>query len=927
MELTNKDNNAIINTNTSLYNVNFYFKSEICKWLFNKYGSKDQGSINLKLGDDDNYSFDVIDQPIHCVIKVINGEVVFLLHIRNGYGIYQDDLANIHIVFHTNGEKPSLIRQNGIGGDISSIISYYLKVAMQLRKQVSYSFYKSIADLNLEKEGVLIKLSDDDIVFERVAGRRRPSMLCNSLFEGMHMARPYLDEQASSLAGEMFQENLPFESLIELAEDGDEDAMGKVALTFLNGDDEAGIKPDAEKAAFWFRKQADEDDPTGCFNLAILYLKGEGVTQDFGQALFWMKKAEENADSDAAGYIPILEKLSALKAKADQKDTGAMAELANQLMAVGKNVGGTAEEQFYAKSVELAEKADAANEPEACWVLALAYEHGRGVQENTEKALAYYQKGTDLGNLDCQANLGVHYIEGKIVPEDKVKGFKLCLKAAEKGNGTAMRAVGACYQFGHGVQDDMKKAIHWYEKALEVINDPELAKKVMIFKSLEDVDAGTDEEKWTPPKGYEEALDAFEARMSVGEDADASKRKANEKADVLREEERKKKEQREKEQREKAQREKEKREKEQKEKEQQEKVKKLKIKQEEELNKRIKRKEQIIKTFADVVCNQIAEDNKELLKEQETAKRDAEAKHASLGFFKRKQKQEQQAIIEKAQSIINKTKEIIENADIASEIGKRNAAALAEEDRELLKSQVAKLLPIPEQNVPVKKAELKTKLQIENEEAAKEILITLQRKNAPMTLREIAEATPAVYSFTFQRITHILNGMINDGTVRGGKTREGDRCYSVWDKAAEDTSSPLYEVLDVDPNDTEAVKRAIKNDLDFILRQWKYDSRRRIGAFTSDIYEKDIVDTRQMRIDILRFYKSYVGQNLQTVSALAAESLKESNGSIKLLANDCVRDLELHNYLSKPYRQGSVLTYSLTDKGKMLLAVYQLFYG
>ena len=80
------------------------------------------------------------------------------------------------------------------------------------------------------------------------------------------------------------------------------------------------------------------------------------------------------------------------------------------------------------------------------------------------------------------------------MPEDKEKGFELCLKAAEQGNGVAMRAVGTCYQFGHGVQDDMEKAIYWYEKALEVIDDPELARKVMVFKSLEEVDAEIDDD-------------------------------------------------------------------------------------------------------------------------------------------------------------------------------------------------------------------------------------------------------------------------------------------------------------------------------------------------------------------------------------------------------------------------------------------------
>jgi len=51
-----------------------------------------------------------------------------------------------------------------------------------------------------------------------------------------------------------------------------------------------------------------------------------------------------------------------------------------------------------------------------------------------------------------------------------------------------MKTVGTCYQFGHGVDDNMKSAIYWYEKYLEVADDPELAQKVMVFKTLPDLE-------------------------------------------------------------------------------------------------------------------------------------------------------------------------------------------------------------------------------------------------------------------------------------------------------------------------------------------------------------------------------------------------------------------------------------------------------
>ena len=40
----------------------------------------------------------------------------------------------------------------------------------------------------------------------------------------------------------------------------------------------------------------------------------------------------------------------------------------------------------------------------------------------------------------------------------------------------------------------MEKTIEWYERALEIIDDPELARKVVFFKTLLDRDIEDNEE-------------------------------------------------------------------------------------------------------------------------------------------------------------------------------------------------------------------------------------------------------------------------------------------------------------------------------------------------------------------------------------------------------------------------------------------------
>ena len=118
------------------------------------------------------------------------------------------------------------------------------------------------------------------------------------------------------------------------------------------------------------------------------------------------------------------------------------------------------------------------------WVLALAYENGRGVNQDTSVAIDYYKKGAELKHAGCMHSLGCYYIRGENVEKNNRKAFGLFKESAELGYGLAMRDVGRCYQFATGTPGNMKTAVEWYEKALEVIDDPELEQKTALFKMM-----------------------------------------------------------------------------------------------------------------------------------------------------------------------------------------------------------------------------------------------------------------------------------------------------------------------------------------------------------------------------------------------------------------------------------------------------------
>jgi len=78
---------------------------------------------------------------------------------------------------------------------------------------------------------------------------------------------------------------------------GSTDAMTSLASMLERGE---GLRPDARRAATWYRRAARLGDPIGQLNLGEMYLLGRGLKKDRGEAIFWLTLAGRGGNAWAA---------------------------------------------------------------------------------------------------------------------------------------------------------------------------------------------------------------------------------------------------------------------------------------------------------------------------------------------------------------------------------------------------------------------------------------------------------------------------------------------------------------------------------------------------------------------------------------------------------------------------------------------------
>ena|SRR5690606_8809546 len=107
---------------------------------------------------------------------------------------------------------------------------------------------------------------------------------------------------------------------------------------------------------------------------------------------------------------------------------------------------------------------------DAQFLLAMMYEHGRGVAKSDEEAFMWYKQAAQQGHDAAQNNLGQMYKQGQGVKQDFKEAAKWFRKAALQDNPVAQYNLGVRYTKGEGVEKDLAEGVKWYRKSAEIGN-------------------------------------------------------------------------------------------------------------------------------------------------------------------------------------------------------------------------------------------------------------------------------------------------------------------------------------------------------------------------------------------------------------------------------------------------------------------------
>ena len=190
------------------------------------------------------------------------------------------------------------------------------------------------------------------------------------------------------------------------------------------------------------------------YNLGRMYANGEGVPEDFVEAVAWYRKAAEQGHVEAIAWY---------RKAVDQNHADAQFTLGQMYFGGVDNAEAST---WYRKAAEQ-------GHVEAQYML--GWMNHRGFMGNASPwdltapdfvaAVAWYRKAAEQGYVEAQYNLGRMYANGEGVPQDFVEAVAWYHQAAEQGLPQALWYLGDMYSEGLGVPQDFVEAHRWYNLA------------------------------------------------------------------------------------------------------------------------------------------------------------------------------------------------------------------------------------------------------------------------------------------------------------------------------------------------------------------------------------------------------------------------------------------------------------------------------
>ena len=158
------------------------------------------------------------------------------------------------------------------------------------------------------------------------------------------------------------------------AENGDARAQNFMGDLYFAGQ---GVNQDFRQALFWFKLAAGKGSAAARYNLGVAAEQGRGLPASRPQAMSWYKQAAEK------GNVPAMLALARLARASDPPDDEAAARWT--------------------------QKAAETGDPQAQDELGTLYRLGKGVEPDLARAREWYRKAGEQGYAPAENNLGMMY--------------------------------------------------------------------------------------------------------------------------------------------------------------------------------------------------------------------------------------------------------------------------------------------------------------------------------------------------------------------------------------------------------------------------------------------------------------------------------------------------------------------------------------
>lgn len=145
------------------------------------------------------------------------------------------------------------------------------------------------------------------------------------------------------------------------------------------------------------------------YNIGLMYAKGQGVVQDYAEAVKWYRLAAAQRHASAQNNLGLI-------------------------YADGHGVV-----RDYVEAVKWYRLAAAQRNASAQYNLGLMYDNGQGVEQDTAEAVKWYRLAAGQGDETAQNNLGLMYHHGRGVVQDHVRAHMWLDLAAIKGYADAAK--------------------------------------------------------------------------------------------------------------------------------------------------------------------------------------------------------------------------------------------------------------------------------------------------------------------------------------------------------------------------------------------------------------------------------------------------------------------------------------------------------